>query len=83
MSPQANIPRLLSKAEAAEYCGLSIGGFSHWIGAGKIPRAVVGSRRWDRKAIDLALDRLSNIENHSPQSALDQWRKEEGGGCEA
>jgi hypothetical protein len=53
-------PRLLSGKTAAAYCGVTPATFSKWVAAGTMPKAVVG-RRWDRKAIDLALDKLSGI----------------------
>lgn len=55
-------PRLMSGSEAAAYCGLVPASFSQWVAAGRLPGPLPGTRRWDRKAIDLALDRLSGIE---------------------
>lgn len=75
-------PRLLTKDQAAQYCSLSKGGFDHWVSTGKVPGPIPQSHRWDRKALDLALDRLSKIEKESPQSALDRWREESGFGSE-
>lgn len=53
--------RGLSKSEAADYLSLSLSAFDLWISEGRIPGPIPGTRRWDRKAIDLALDRLSRI----------------------
>ena len=53
-------PRLMSGADAAAYCGVTPETFSKWVAAGSIPKPVIG-RRWDRKAIDLALDKASGI----------------------
>jgi predicted DNA-binding transcriptional regulator AlpA len=55
-------PRLLSGADAAAYCGITPATFSKWVSDGTIPKPLPGTRRWDRKAIDLALDKLSGIE---------------------
>lgn len=54
-------PRLMSGADAAAYMGLTPGTFCQWIKDGRAPPALPGTRRWDRKAIDLALDKLSGI----------------------
>ena len=54
-------PRLLSREDAAEYCGVTAWTFDAWRRADLIPGPAPGTKRWDRKALDLALDRLSNI----------------------
>jgi predicted DNA-binding transcriptional regulator AlpA len=65
-------PRLLTRAQAAAYCGLSVNGFSEWVKTGKLPGPIPGTARWDLKAIDIALDSLSGISN-TAQSSLDEW----------
>ncbi len=69
-------PRLMTRSEAAGYCGLSPEGFSSWISSGKLPPPLPGTRRWDRRALDLSLDRLSGMtqSDASPVSALDERR---------
>lgn len=47
-------PRLISRKEAATYCGCSVATFSGWVAIGHMPRPLFGSRRWDRRAIDEA-----------------------------
>lgn len=54
-------PRILAKAVAAQYCGLTEKGFDEWVKTGKLPRAMKGTRRWDKVALDIALDRLSGV----------------------
>lgn len=54
-------PRLMTKAQAAAYCGVGLGAFADWMAKGIVPRAVKGTQRWDRKAIDAALDRRSRL----------------------
>jgi hypothetical protein len=66
-------PRLLTRKQAAGYCGLSLQGFSEWVKRGIIPPALPGTARWDLKAIDIALDRLSGI-SETPGSAFDEWK---------
>jgi hypothetical protein len=53
-------PRLMSGKDATAYCSVTPETFSKWVAAGVMPKAVIG-RRWDKKAIDLALDKLSGI----------------------
>ena len=50
--------RLLAREEAAAYCDLSPSGFDTWVRAGRLPGPIPGTRRYDRKALDAALDRL-------------------------
>src|SRR5258708_2996806 len=55
-------PRGLSKSDAAEYCGCAtLEAFDDWVRKGIIPGAIPGTHRWDRKAIDAALDRASGL----------------------
>lgn len=48
-----------------------------WVSAGKMPPAIPGTRKWDRKAIDARLDELSGIGDAVDQrSDLKKWRDE-------
>src|SRR3954449_11912493 len=66
-------PRLLSRSQAACYCSVSTGTFSNWVRSGKVPPPLSGTRRWDVKAIDIALDTMSGLRRQE-SSALDEWR---------
>lgn len=70
-------PRLLTKQEAAAYCRLTLSGFHDWVTKGRLPKALPGTRRWDRSAIDAALDRLSNpgAPSGSKPTTLAQYRE--------
>jgi hypothetical protein len=57
-----NEPRLLTKAQAAAYCELTPSAFGGWVRRGLLPPALKGTQRWDKRAIDRWLDRLSGIE---------------------
>ena len=48
------VPRVVTREQAASYCGLSPQGFSDWIRAGRLPGPIDGTCRWDLKAIDAA-----------------------------
>lgn len=75
-------PRLMSKAEAARYCGLSISGFDNWQKAGTVPGPLPGTQRYDRKALDAALDRHSGlsatIAPDAEDDPLEKWLRENG-----
>lgn len=73
-------PRLVSRSEAAAYCGLKPSRFSELVRDGKMPGAVPGTAKWDMKAIDLYLDRLSGIKSDKPQSALERWKAQQNAG---
>lgn len=81
MSATAAIkPRLVSRSEAAMYCGLKPSRFSDLVRDGKMPPAVPGTSKWDMRAIDLHLDRLSGIKSEKPMSALERWKAEQNAG---
>ncbi|TFV69425.1 hypothetical protein E4K64_33375 [Bradyrhizobium frederickii] len=78
-------PRLISGSEAAAYCGVTVATWAKWVAAGIVPPPLPGTRRWDRKAIDLALDKASGIKAPSSSSdpreqdfdsAYDQWKRD-------
>ena len=67
--------RGMTREEAAAYCGCeSIAAFSDWVRRGIVPGPLPGTHRWDRKAIDTALDRASGLEATLQQSPLEAWR---------
>ena len=67
-------PRLLTREQAAAYCGVGVTTFTTWVRRGMVPGPVSGTHRWDRKAIDGALDALSRIDDEFELNALDQWK---------
>tara|TARA_R110000868_G_scaffold123244_2_gene326470 strand:+ start:1167 stop:1424 length:258 start_codon:yes stop_codon:yes gene_type:complete len=74
LSANDNQPRAFSRANAASYCGITPSAFGVWQSKGIVPGPIPGTRRWDRRALDHALDRLSGIEDRpAPASALDAW----------
>ena len=77
-------PRLIGRKEAAEYCGISPSCFSMWVASHKMPPAVPGTRKWDRRAIDAKLDEISGLGSAAePEDAYDKWVREHGGKQEA
>ncbi|MEQ9247356.1 MAG: hypothetical protein RLO21_15335 [Nitratireductor sp.] len=77
-----NTPRLLSRQEAAAYCGVSLSTFHGWVKAGNLPAPLFGSKKWDKKAIDAALDRASGLERSvtETETPYQKWKRESGGG---
>lgn len=64
--PPGMTPRLLSRDEAAAYCGVSPNMFEEHVGVPAFKG--FGSRRlWDRIALDLWLDRESGITEAMPK----------------
>jgi hypothetical protein len=71
-------PRGLSREVAAAYGGCeSLSAFSDWIRRGIMPGPIPGTHKWDRKAIDAALDRLSGLKPTITPSPFDQWKAEQ------
>ena len=52
--------RLLSRQDAAAYCGVSPSTFAGWVRSGHMPAPVFG-KRWDKRAIDATLDKASGL----------------------
>lgn len=74
-------PRLIGRREAAAYCGISPTCFSMWVASHKMPPAIPGTRKWDKRAIDARLDEISGLESlHVPatttvheRDTFDRW----------
>lgn len=77
-------PRCLNRRQAADYCGCdSLRAFDEWVRRGIVPGPIKGTRRWDRKAIDAALDKRSSLvpelasgdRRELADRAFDEWAK--------
>lgn len=76
MTPANDNQRLLSRQEAAAYCGVSVATFSGWVTAGHMPKPLFGSRRWDRRAIDARIDEASGLSlpiGASDEDPIERW----------
>jgi hypothetical protein len=51
----------MGRKEAAEYLGIGESTFSLWVSTHKMPPAIPGTRKWDRRAIDAKLDEISGL----------------------
>jgi len=71
-----NAPRLIGRAEAAAYCGITPTCFSMWVASHKMPPAIPGTRKWDRRAIDAKLDEISGlVVNCDDEDEFDKWER--------
>ena len=65
------MPRLVSEKPAAEQLGLELATFRHWVRTNRLPGPIPDCDKYDMKAIDAALDRISGL--GAPENALDAW----------
>lgn len=71
-------PRCLTPRQTAGYCALTRSGFSAWQRQGLVPGPIPGTNRWDRKALDAALDKASGLREAQaqPEDAYTAWKRE-------
>lgn len=72
-------PRLISRKEAATYCGIAESTFSMWVANGKMPATIPGTRKWDKRAIDAKLDEISGLgrpQPDKPETDFQKWKRE-------
>ncbi len=69
-------PRLIGRKEAAAYCGVTPTCFSMWVASHKMPPAIPGTRKWDKKAIDARLDEISGLVSSEPEDPYEKWMRE-------
>ena len=73
--PNGITPRLLTRKQAANYLNLSPETFDEWRRQRKAPGPIPGTRRWDKHALDRALDAMSGLQMpSSTASAYDDWK---------
>jgi hypothetical protein len=65
--------RLATEQQAAEEIGVDLATFRAWVNCGRLPKPLPDCGKFDLKAIDAALDRISGLGNSS--NALDNWRE--------
>ena len=78
--PLGMIPRGLTREQAAAYCGCeTTDAFDGWVKRGIVPGPIPGTHRYDRRAIDRALDRRSGLLSDDPASRADEWLAQHAG----
>jgi hypothetical protein len=68
----------MGRKEAAAYLGIGQSTFSLWVSTHKMPPAIYGTRRWDRRAIDAKLDEISGLKaanDNINEDAFDRWER--------
>lgn len=66
--------RGLTIEQAAQHLGLSVSGFRHWLKRSRVRCRIEGTHRYDIKAIDAALDRLSGLApKEEPRDEFEEW----------
>lgn len=71
-----NTPRLIGRKAAADYCGIGESTFSAWVSSHKMPPAVPGTRKWDKKAIDARLDEISGLDVNAVEDEYEKMERE-------
>jgi hypothetical protein len=76
-APSTFLPRCLNAEDAAAYAGCNtVAAFRAWVRKGIMPPPLPGTHRYDRKAIDAALDRLSGLStNMTEPSEYEAWKQ--------
>ena len=75
-------PRGLSKEQAIQYVGAgSVSSFDDWVRRGIVPGPIPGTHRWDRRAIDRALDARSGLTPDAGETPLQTWLRENAHGA--
>lgn len=70
-------PRLLRRAQVLELLNVRSSTLARWVERGIIPAPVAGTHRWDRLAIERALDRAGQVAEPSPPTLTERatrWR---------
>jgi predicted DNA-binding transcriptional regulator AlpA len=65
--------RLIHRKEAADYCGIGESTFSLWVSTQKMPPAIPGTRKWDKRAINARLDEISGLTPNEPEDRYEKW----------
>ncbi len=67
-------PRCMTQIEAAAYCRLTPAGFMAWQRQGLVPGPISGTRRWDKHALDAALNKVSGLDPVATKTtAVEDW----------
>lgn len=75
--PMSELPRLIGRKEAAAYLDIAESTFSMWVATHKMPPAIPGTRKWDRRAIDAKLDEISGLDtDDNAEDEFEKWMRE-------
>lgn len=82
----AQIPtRCVGRSDIARDYGIKPAVFSRMVANGVMPARLLGTRLWDRRAIDRVLDSLAGFDKpaNENETEADRWFMEHGGEGEA
>jgi hypothetical protein len=69
-------PRLVSKSEAARYCGVTPTTYAKWVVQGIFPPSVSVTGKYDMRALDAAIDLLSGIKSVDlSEDRFEVWKR--------
>jgi hypothetical protein len=66
-------PRCIRRKEIEQAYGLKPAVFSRLVAKGLLPPRLPGTRVWDRRAIDRALDTLAGLDRLANETEADRW----------
>jgi hypothetical protein len=66
------VRRLASEREASDETGIPLATFRSWVATGRLPKPLPDIDKYDMKAIDQAIDKISGLGGAT--NALDAWR---------
>jgi hypothetical protein len=78
IAKRGRVKRLATETQAAEEVGLDLATFREWVKCGRLPKPLPDCNKYDLKAIDAALDRISGL--GQPSNVLDAWRERHNAG---
>lgn len=58
-------PRGLKQEQAAQIAGVCVATFAKYVKEGRYPGPTLPGKRWDRKALEAAMDKYSKLEESS------------------
>lgn len=65
----------LTRAEVGELCGLTPAAVSAWVRKGILPPPIAGTQRFDRRAVEKALDNAAGRVSHDDSGDVyDSWK---------
>lgn len=59
--------------------GIAGSTFSMWVATHKMPAAIYGTRKWDKRAIDAKLDEISGLAANDNEDPYEKWMSENAG----
>jgi hypothetical protein len=78
----AGFPRCMSRKDIEQTYGFKPAVFSRLVAKGLMPPRLPGTRLWDSRAIEFALDTLAGLDHArtiNAETAADRWFREQGG----